>query len=179
MTLWATSPPRKASTGPSVITCVTGADASSGRRCLRERKGNTAMTPARAWRASHTPRQATLTRPTPTGCPAGWCGHRGGKARWSSRTTPWDFRSGRRPTATPYSAPTTIPAGYSRSTARRGPRCATPATATGSLRGSLPPAAPTVTARTRGNRHTATTRWASRWSASFREASSARSPMMT
>mgnify|MGYP000243618735 CR=1 FL=1 len=31
----------------------------------------------------------------------------------------------------------------------------------------------------RGNRHTATTRWASRWSASFREASSARSPMMT
>ena len=47
-TLWATSPPRKASTGPSVITCVTGADASSGRRCRRERKGNTAMTPARA-----------------------------------------------------------------------------------------------------------------------------------
>ncbi|UVQ04633.1 RHS repeat protein [Bacteroides fragilis] len=102
-----------------------------------------------------------------------------GKARWSSRTTPWDFPSGRRLTATPYSAPTTIPAGYSRSTARRGPRCATPATVTGSLRGSRPPAAATPTAQARGNPHTATTRWASRWSASFREASSARSPTTT
>lgn len=102
-----------------------------------------------------------------------------GKARWSSHTTPWDFRSGKRPAATPYSAPTTIPAGYSRSTVRQGPRCATPATATGSLRGSRSPTAATPTVRARGNRHTATTRWVSRWSASFREASSARSPTTT